>query len=169
MPVLFVNGCNDHFFYLHSWTRTTEIPTNVYMALQAKMKHSHANADVPVVRAFADMVTKGKINLPRLVSAGVKDNTAFAQFDSPVPVISAQYIYSTEDSVSVKRKWTTVKLKTKGAGNIRLEHKVPENAAVGYFSVCIKNDYAAEPGFAVGYAKIPVFSSSRPIFYKKNK
>lgn len=167
MPVLFVNGTNDFFFYLDSWVKTTRIPANVYMALQVKMGHSHRRADVPVVLAFADMVVKDKAKLPRLVSEGVKDNVAFAEFESAENVIYAQYNYSLDDCPSTKRNWKTVKLNVSGNGKIKLEHPVPEKAVLGYFNIFVKSNYSSATGFDVNYGKIPVFSSSRPIMYNK--
>ena len=166
MPVLFVNGTNDFFFHLDSWTKTTRIPANVYMALQVKMGHSHKRADVPAVLAFADMVTKKKTALPRLVSEGVKDKVAFAEFDAPEKVIFAQYYYSLDDCHSTKRNWKKVNIKISGRGKVRVEQPIPENAVVGYFNVFIKSKYASETGFIENYGKTPVFSSSRPIMYK---
>ena len=169
MPVFFINGTNDHFFYLDSWVKTARIPANVYTALQVKMGHSHAQADVPAVRAFADMVTMNKSKLPRLVAEGVKDGVAYAEFESEEPVISAFYNYSCDDCESTKRNWKTVKVKISGKGKVRVEQKVPENAVLGYFNVVVKNNYSKEFGMARNYAKIPVFSSSYPLYYQKNK
>ena len=167
MPVLFVNGTNDFFFWLDSWTKTTQLPQNTYMALQVKMGHSHRRADVPVVYAFADMVTKGRAALPRLVAEGVKDNVAFAEFDCPDGIIAAKYAYSSDGEPSTKRNWKKVDLKVTGKGRIKLQYTVPDNAVVGYFKVFIKNEYASETGFCDKYGSYPVFSSSRPIMYKK--
>lgn len=169
MPMLFVNGTNDHFFYLDSWTKTTKVPANVYMALQVKMGHSHTQADVPAVRTFADMVVKGNLKYPQLVSEGVNDGIAFAEFESAEPVISACYNYSLDDCESNKRNWKTVKVKAVGSQKVRVECKVPENAVIGYFNVFVKNNYTKEVGFARKYEKIPVFSSSHPLYYNKNK
>lgn len=166
MPVLFVNGTNDFFFHLDSWTKTTKIPSNVYMALNVKMKHSHKQADVPVVYAFADMVTKGKSALPRLISEGVNGKCAYAEFDAPEAVIAARYNYSLDDKHSTKRSWNTVELNVSGKGKIKVEYPIPDKAVIGYFSVFIKNKYVSEEGFADNYGKIPVFSSSRPVMYK---
>ena len=167
MPMLFVNGTNDHFFYLDSWTKTVKIPANAYTALQVKMGHSHAQADVPSVRAFADMVTMGKAKFPRLIAEGVENGVAFAEFDCEVPVVSAQYNYSQDNCESTKRNWSKIDIKIKGSGKVRVECKVPDNAVIGYFNVYIKNNYSKEFGFARKYASIPVFSSSHPLYYNK--
>ena len=169
MPVLFVNGTNDFFFHLDSWTKTTMLPANTYMALQVKMGHSHRRADVPVVYAFADMVTKGAAKLPRLVSEGVKDGKAFAEFECSEPVLYAQYNYSTDDCHSTKRNWQKKNVKVSGTGLKRLEYPVPEGAVIGYFNIYIKNNYIDKPGMGDDYGKNKVFSSSRPIKYKTTK
>ncbi|MBO7154163.1 MAG: acetylxylan esterase [Lentisphaeria bacterium] len=169
IPVLFANGPDDHFFYLDSWVKTASIPSNAYMALRVKMGHSHAQADVPVVRAFADMVCKGGAPLPKLVSEGVKDRVAYAEFESKEPVISAEYHYSQSAVSSPKRKWTSVNLKVSGSGKVRVEQKVPEDAAIGYFTVNVKNNYRKEFGLARKYNTLPVFVSSTPQYYNKGK
>ena len=169
MPVLFVNGTNDFFFHIDSWMKTAGIPADSYMALQVKMAHSHKSADVPVVRAFADMVCFGGPKLPKLVAEGVKDGIAYAEFFSEEPVISAGYNYSLDDCHSTKRKWEIKKMAVSGKGKVRLEYKVPEKAVIGYFTLNIKNKYVKEPGFARGYSKFQVFSSSTPLYYNKNK
>ena len=169
MPVLFVNGTNDFFFHLDSWMKTAAIPENAYMALRVKMGHSHSQADVPVVRAFADMVCKNGTKLPKLVAEGVKDGVAYAEFEAKDSIISAEYNYSLDDTHSTKRNWTIVKLKVSGTGKVRVEHPIPANAVIGYFTVNVKNNYSKEFGLARKYQTIPVFASSTPQYYKKNK
>ena len=164
MPLIMVNGTDDFFFHPESWTKTTLLPQDIYMAVKIQMSHSHKQADVPTVFAFADSVVKGEL-FPKLASEGVKDGKAFAVFKNAQKVVRAEYSYTTESVSSKKRKWTAVNVEFAPGSEIRLEHAVPENAFSGFFNVYTGDKYPEDMGLVKNYGKTPVYSSSRPLCY----
>ncbi len=165
MPLMMVNGTDDFFFYPDSWVKTTHLPKDIYMAVKVQMSHSHKQADVPTVFAFAQSVVKAE-SFPKLTDEGVKDGKAFAVFKNARSVIRAEYSYTTDSVSSKKRKWTTVKIDFVRGSEIRLEHAVPENACSGFFNVYTGDKYPEDMGMVKNYGKMPVYSSSRPLSYK---
>ena len=131
MPLLMVNGTDDFFFHPDAWVKTTHIPDNIYMAVRVHMKHSHTEADVPVVYSFAR---------------------------------KAEYSYTADSVSSKKRKWTTVPVTFTPGSRITLTCHVPATACSGFFSVFTGEKYPETMGLAKNYGKLPVYSSSRPLY-----
>ena len=165
MPLLMVNSTDDFFFHPESWVKTTHLPGDIYMALKVQMGHSHKQADVPSVYSFASNIVNNK-SYPKLVSEGVENSKTFAVFKNCGNVVRAEYIYTTESQSSKKRKWITNKLEFTPGNEIKLTYSVPEDAFSGFFNVYTGDKYPEEMGLLKNYGKMPVYSSSRPLYYK---
>lgn len=163
MPLLMVNGTDDFFFHPDAWVKTTHIPDNIYMAVRVHMKHSHTEADVPVVYSFARKAVENR-SFPQLVSEGIKDGSAFAVFKNCSDVVRAEYSYTADSVSSKKRKWTTVPVTFTPGSRITLTCPVPATACSGFFSVFTGEKYPETMGLAKNYGKLPVYSSSRPLY-----
>ena len=165
MPLMMVNGTDDFFYHPESWVKTTRLVSDIFMAVKIQMGHSHKQADVPTVFAFAESIVKSNA-FPKLAAEGVKDGKAFAVFKNADRVVSAEYIYTTDSVSSRKRKWTAEKLNITKGSEIKLEYAVPENAFSGFFNVYTADKYPEGMGIVKNYGKMPVYSSSRPLVYK---
>jgi dienelactone hydrolase len=132
-PVLWVNGTNDHFFWLPAWQRSyRRIPSERRtLALHVRMAHGHPPAgDPPEVLAFADSIVRGAPPLPRILRVAREDRRVSVAYSSARPVVRAELSYTAAASGDwEKREWKTVPAElSPGLAQATL----PEDAAI-YF------------------------------------
>lgn len=136
VPMLWVNGTNDKFFWLPAWQQSyREIPeAQRSLAQRVGMKHGHPpDGDPPEVLAFADATVRGTEPAPRILSAR-EDGRAFVVDFSPAqPVEKAELHYTTDSSGPwEKREWKTV-IAALSPGEARAD--IPDDAAVYFLNL----------------------------------
>lgn len=111
-PMLWVNGTNDHFFWLPAWQSSYRQipPERRTLALRVGMPHGHPPAgDPPEVLAFADSVVRGGVPLPRITNVERRDGTVSISYTSDHPVVRAELNYTADPAGEwEKREWKTV-------------------------------------------------------------
>ena len=96
------------------------------------MWHSHVNADIPEVVAFADQITKGALPLPQIIKTDRSGNQVWADFESKTKVIQAQLFYTTEPGDSPEKKWGNIPAKITGT---QITSVLPEGVSSYFFTL----------------------------------
>ncbi len=134
MPVLFVNGTNDHWYPVDIWSASHGLVRNKNLSLKVDMKHSHEHGWEPgEIYAFADTYTRNSAPLPRLGAVKARKGKATAALTAAVPIRTAHIHYTRDTSrVWEQRKWETA------AGVLRRNKasvSVPAGATAWFISV----------------------------------
>ena len=112
IPVLWVNGTNDKYFWLPAWQKSHRQMTDSFstLSLRVNMKHGHPPAgDPPEIRAFADSQTGLGPKLPKITGLQQIDRSVTVDFQSSESPSSAELSYSTDASKPwSKRQWLSV-------------------------------------------------------------
>lgn len=135
-PMLWVNGTNDHFFWLPAWQqsyRQTPAATRT-LSLRVAMPHGHPPAgDPPEVLAFADSIVRGGHPLAVAGPMKLEGDTVTAAYQSIRPVIRAELNYCVESAGPwEQRKWLTTPA-TLASGSVSVT--LPAGAAVYYLNL----------------------------------
>ncbi|MFW6161356.1 MAG: alpha/beta hydrolase family protein [Planctomycetota bacterium] len=109
MPMLWVNGTNDHFYPLDSYQRSYRLPRGPRtLCITVRMPHGHQAGWRPVeIGLFADHYLRDGKPLATLGPMQVKGDTVTATFDAAVPIAKAGLHYTTDTGVWEHRKWRT--------------------------------------------------------------
>jgi dienelactone hydrolase len=139
MPILFVNGTNDHHFRPDVWQKTTLLPGGpVTRSLKVRMPHGHPPAGDPKeITVFADSIVKtGTPPLARVIERGRNESTAWITWETAAstPITSVEFVFTTDTGHWPKRNWTSVLARTT-PGKQRAENKIPDTATAFYFNL----------------------------------
>jgi len=109
MPMLWVNGTNDHFYPLDSYQRSYRLPTGPrVLCITVRMPHGHQAGWRPVeIGLFADQQLRGGKPLATLGAMQVKGGEVTATVEAAVPIAKAAMHSTTDTGVWEKRKWAT--------------------------------------------------------------
>ncbi len=111
-PMLWINGTNDHFFWLPAWRQSYRhlAPGTRTLALRVAMPHGHPPAgDPPEVLAFADAIVRGAAALPVVEPMRREGDTITVAYRAARPVIRAELNYCAESKGSwIEREWLTI-------------------------------------------------------------
>ncbi len=108
VPILFVNGSNDIHYPLDSYQKSFDaVPgARKQMRVEVKMRHNHLAGWAPEeIGRFIDSFCKGGKPLPRPGKIKADGELVRLPYDSPVPVVSAQLHYTTDDGLRSEREW----------------------------------------------------------------
>ncbi len=113
MPVLFVNGTNDNYFYLNQYSDSYKLVKNKDISLRVGLNHGHGSAwQVPEIQNYIAY----KLNMPNTI-APVQFKNISIQKGSITALLSANvknaYLNYTLDSIiSPKAQWVEQKINT---------------------------------------------------------
>lgn len=112
IPVLWVNGTNDKFFWPPAWQKSHgQMPAALRtISLHPGMQHGHPPAgDPPEIRAFADSVVRGGEGLPQVVAIRREGEKVSVDFQASGPLSKAELIYTADTkSPWARRQWQSV-------------------------------------------------------------
>lgn len=112
MPMLWVNGTNDHFFWMPAWQRSYRSvdPALRTLSLQVAMPHGHPPAgDPPEVLAFAESVVRGGPELPKVLHAERRGDEVHVAYQAPGPLVRADLHHSAGAAGSWEsRPWKSI-------------------------------------------------------------
>ncbi|MDX6765230.1 MAG: acetylxylan esterase [Candidatus Methylacidiphilales bacterium] len=118
IPMLWVNGTNDHFFWIPAWQASHRMidPGRRTLCLRVGMKHGHPpEGDPPEVVAFANSLVCGADPLPSVHSSSVDGGVFRALYSSPRPIQRLELIFCTDaESPWEKKAWQTQSLPIQG-------------------------------------------------------
>jgi dienelactone hydrolase len=113
MPTLWVDGSNDHFFYLKAVQLSYRLPKGPRsLCVRLRMPHGQGEgAKAPEIQFFADSILKDGIPLPTITGQGREGTNVWATFTSKATVTKAELNYTKDTGNWEKRKWETLPAK----------------------------------------------------------
>jgi hypothetical protein len=110
MPILWVNGTNDHFYPMDAWQRSYQLPNGPRtLCVRVRMPHSHVDGIAPPeIHVAAESVINDGIPLARLAQCGREDRRVWITFCSRVPIVKAELNYTMDTGDWEKRSWHTL-------------------------------------------------------------
>lgn len=139
VPILFVNGTNDLNYPLVSYARSYDLVAGPRtIRIEVNMPHGHPPGWKPEeIGLFIDQHLRDGVALPKLGKPAVSEGTATVEFESKLPVKSAQLHYTTDTGPLGERKWHSIPATVEGQ---TLTAAVPEGATIWMFSVTDSRD-----------------------------
>lgn len=137
MPMLWVNGTNDFAYPMDSWQKSSRLPTGPQtLCLRVRMPHGHgpAGENPEEIRVFADSILKQDRPLARITEQGHSADEAWAKFESPVPITSAELAWTKDAGRWQDRKWEQTPATLDGTA-CRVSAKIPAEAKVYYLNL----------------------------------
>jgi len=136
MPMLWVTGTVDFAYPLSKVRKSYRLATgDRYLSIQPGMKHSHPDGEVPAeIAAFADQLLRGKEPLARCVKQGIDGRTVWAVFESKIPLVRAQGVYTKDTGPWQQRKWV-VEPAALDKPSGRASFEAPEGVSAVYLAV----------------------------------
>ena len=109
MPMLWVNGTNDHFYPLDSYQRSYRLPGGPRtLCITVRMPHGHPSGWRPVeIGLFADQQLRGGKPLATLGPMQVKGGEVTATVEAAVPIVKAALHTTSDTGIWEKRTWQT--------------------------------------------------------------
>ncbi len=112
VPMLWVNGTNDNFFWLPAWQQSYRMSSASppALALRVNMRHDHPPAgDPPEVLAFADSVVRNGTPITVVEKMKNEGGTVTTAYQAVRPIVRAELNYSVETEGPWKqRKWVAI-------------------------------------------------------------
>ncbi|RRJ96568.1 dipeptidyl aminopeptidase [Opitutaceae bacterium TAV4] len=138
MPVLFVNGTNDHHFRPNVWRKTTRLPGGpVTRSLKVRMPHGHPPAGDPrEVAVFADALVRDGTPLVKIAARGRDAAHVWVTWDAAQPTVSvlkAELVYTTGIGHWPARQWEIAPARIVGKNHA--ETDIPAGATAFYFNL----------------------------------
>ena len=125
MPFLWVTGTNDFAYPLDALQKSYRLPASRQnLAVRIRMPHAHdgSGENPDEIRAFADFHLKDGLPLARFNSQVCDNGTLQATFESDVPIIGAELLFTRDTGEVNQRLWESIPA--------RLEPEKGEVAAV---------------------------------------
>ncbi len=133
MPMLFINGTNDRFYWVNDWNQTANAAPDANRLMMVRFGHSHSvGIRPPEIMAFADSVTRGTPPLAKVKGVVREKDTVSAEYVSPVEIARAELAFTCDAGKDNKRKWQTVPAVV-DSGNKKISVKLPEGCLQCYF------------------------------------
>ncbi|NQU44538.1 alpha/beta fold hydrolase [bacterium] len=110
VPMFFINGTNDPWYYLEAWTRSFEaVSAHRNMRLIIGMKHGHGSAiEPPEIEAFIGQYLKSQPAPPRIAQTTLAVNSVTAKVQSPSPIVAAEMHFTTDPRPNTEREWQSL-------------------------------------------------------------
>jgi len=139
-PMLFINGTNDHCFYLDSYQKSYQLVRNRTVCVKVGMPHDQGSGASPVeIGIFMDQHLRGGKALPELGKPKRRGNLVEVRFKSPAAVRKADLCFTTDLGVWEQRKWQTREAKIDGQ---TIKADLPAQRPLTYF-ISITDDRGA--------------------------
>jgi len=134
MPMLWVDGSNDHFYYLKALQLSYRLAKGPHtLCIRLHMQHGQGDGEYPKeIQTFVDSFLKGGIRLPTITSQGRDTTNVWASFNSNVKLVKAELNYTKDLGNWENRKWET--LPAKLADN-KITATLPKEAHAYYFNL----------------------------------
>jgi cephalosporin-C deacetylase-like acetyl esterase len=137
MPVFFLNGTNDRYYYLSPFSKTAELAKNKKIRIEVNMHHSHEDGAGPKeIGVFIDHYLKGGEPLPAIRLLELRDGFVNAKTEASTGIRSSELIYSCDTASNENRTWQ--KLPVEIVKN-EFSIEVPDSAKL-YFIQVIDNN-----------------------------
>ncbi len=137
MPMLWVNGTNDFAYPMDSWQQSYRLPSaKRTLCLRIRMPHGHgaAGENPEEIHQFANALLRGGEPMPGIVEQGNSQEAAWANFQSAVPVESAELCFTKDSGKWQDRVWQSIPADIDLATK-RVSATIPTDARVFYLNV----------------------------------
>jgi dienelactone hydrolase len=108
MPMLFINGTNDFFYYVESWQKTIDLMPDASQLLIFQMEHNHKDGAAPAeIETFVKGAFSGKqlnpvLKTPKKIGKWFESDIVHGN-----QVAEARFIFTKESKNNKERKWET--------------------------------------------------------------
>ncbi len=109
MPVMFINGTNDHHFHTDQWQKSSELPKNSSRSMRLKMAHGHNAGWKPeeIYEFVGSHLKKGEYpQTPKFTHIKYKDGELSCRVSNIPDGSKAYLIYTTHPTVAEDAKWS---------------------------------------------------------------
>jgi dienelactone hydrolase len=126
-PIFFVNGTNDFAYPLDSYQKCYRlVSAPLTLRIQVQMPHGHYEGWAPQeIGLFIDSILNDGKPLAKLGPLTTEGGQASATFQSPLPVIKAQFHYTSDTGKWQERNWTSTDAQIDATGG-RIVAKLPD-------------------------------------------
>lgn len=132
-PILFLNGANDFAYPLDSYRKSFAcVPGRKTLSVIIDLPHGHL-WNFGEVDWFVDSVLRGGAPLAELKPLQVAGHRATAAFRSRLPIVKAEFHFTTDAGAWQQRKWKSVPAEI--AGNRVVADLPAERPLTGFVSV----------------------------------
>ncbi|MDQ1328134.1 MAG: hypothetical protein QG641_1419, partial [Candidatus Poribacteria bacterium] len=108
MPMLWVTGTNDFAYPLDSVQKSYRATKGQRdLCIKLRMPHGHGGAgeNPEEIGAFASNLLKGDKPLAKIVNQGIDGKNIWATFDSVVPIVGAELLFTKDSGEWFNREW----------------------------------------------------------------
>jgi len=137
MPMLWVTGTNDFAYPMDALQLSYRLPKDGRtLAVRVRMEHAHGPAGEapPEILAMAEHLFRGKPALARITKQGVRCGRSSVEFESEVPVVAAEFNWTTDTGNWMTRNWETVPASLDAKAG-KASAKVPAGATGHYINL----------------------------------
>jgi dienelactone hydrolase len=136
IPTLWVTGTNDFAYPLNTFQKSiSAVSAPVHVAVIPGLEHNWITGSrIPEVHAMADHFLNGGASLGRITAEGRNGQSAWAAFESEVPVSSAMLNFAPLADSWKTLVWNQVEAKVDHAGRC-VRATVPDEAAVHFLTI----------------------------------
>ena len=141
LPILWVNGTNDHAFTMHSWQRSYRLPLGPrWLSLKVRMVHAHGGPgeNPREILVFADSVVRNGKPLLTVGAPRREENSLFVEYSPAAMVKEAVLNYTLDGGRWQDRKWEGLPINLPETADGRetavLKVTLPEGATAWYFN-----------------------------------
>jgi len=139
MPMLFINGTNDRFYYLEGFNKTALLAPDGKILAEVDLKHSHHHGTAPPeIHAFLEQHLNGASALPAIADIKTIADTAVAEYSSQFPLSASHFFYTSDTTGNENRSWL---VKDALLQNNRLISRIPEDSKAWFFQITDSRDY----------------------------
>jgi dienelactone hydrolase len=133
MPMLFVNGTNDKYYWMKAWQKTVQaVQGPVTLCCKVRLVHNHAAGwGNEEIYAFADSILKAGAALPQITHQVVTGQTVTVMFDCETPVDRAELNYTIDAGERDDQVWHSQPMEINDSAG-KATGLLPESTAV-YF------------------------------------
>ncbi len=135
MPLLWVNGTNDHFYPLDSWQKSyLAAPTVHTLSVGLRMKHGqNEGATPPAIHAFAQAAFAGQPALASVARPTLAGQTLAAKYESASPLTKAELLFTKDEGNWEKRAWEIAPAQLDQEGQVTAQ--LPAGTKVCFFNL----------------------------------
>jgi len=110
MPLLWVDGSNDHFYPLKAVQLSYRLPQGPRtLCVRLRMAHGQGEGEKPPeIQVFADSLLKDGLPLPTITGQGRDGANVWATFTSKTKITKGELNYTKDTGLWEKRKWETL-------------------------------------------------------------
>jgi hypothetical protein len=98
------------------------------------MPHGHGGAgeNPEEIHAFANSILKDRTPMPKIAKSGSEGQTAWATFESKLPVVKAELLFTTEGGAWTDRLWQTTPAQIE---NGKASAQLPDGATSWFLNI----------------------------------